>query len=320
MFTVLMLGIYAAYKQFSGLDPLKLDPLAVFNNVIAARTPKQFTDALSSLKIDSKILGKSIQLSNPSSQPLPSQPPFFRFLLIADSHSDNYNLQKAINQAKQDYPDIKFVIGLGDYSKVGTTLQLQEAKEVLDTSSLRYFLVPGDHDLWDCRDKNLPPTNCFKQVFGPNYQTFTFENFKFLMLDNSDDYLGFDDTQLQWIESELEKAKEESIKGIFVFLHEPLFHPSSDHVMGKVEKNLPAGRQGLKTQARNLEFVFKDAGVKKVFSGDTHYSSEYKEPVTGLDMVTIGAVTIERNPQAPRFAVVSVSEDGLTKVEDIEIK
>ncbi|MBI2338510.1 hypothetical protein HYU95_05000, partial [Candidatus Daviesbacteria bacterium] len=62
------------------------------------------------------------------------------------------------------------------------------------------------------------------------------------------------------------------------------------------------------------------AGVKKVFAGDAHFFSEYSEAVTGLPMVTVGAVTIERNPQVPRFAVVSVFEDGETRVEDIEIK
>lgn len=322
MFAVLMIGIYSAYKQFSGLDPLKLDPQALVRNLLAAKTPKQFIDVLSSLKIDPNILGKSVRYPDPpvgdnsnleSVEQLVNKALLFRFLVLADSHSDNGNLKKTVNQAIQKYPDLKFIIGLGDYSKVGTVAELREAKDVLDGFSLRYFLVPGDHDLWDCRNRNLAPTNCYKEVFGPNYQTFTFEGFKFLLLDNSDDYTGFDITQLQWIESELEKAKEEPIKGMFVFLHEPLFHPSSDHVMGKVEKSL-------KQQARDLMFQLKDAGTKKVFAGDVHFFSEYSEPVTGLPMETIGAVTIERNLQAPRFAVVSAFEGGDVKVEDVEIK
>lgn len=311
MFAVLLWGIYSAYKSFSGSDPLKLDPLAVFNNVIAARTPKQLTEALSLLKIDPKILGKATQPTSLTTLENPG--PLFKFLLIADSHSDNGNLEKAITQAKQNYSDLQFIIGLGDYSEVGTVAQLKQAKDTLDTFSLRYFLTSGDHDLWDCRNRKLAPTDCFKEVFGPTYQTFTFDNFKFLLLDNSDDYTGFDDVQLKWIEDELEKAKGESVKGIFIFLHEPLFHPSSDHVMGKVESSL-------KQQARDLMFQFKTAGVKIAFAGDTHLFSEYTEPVTGLPMVTVGAVTVERNPQIPRFAVVSVFEDGNTKVEDVEIK
>ena len=83
--------------------------------------------------------------------------------------------------------------------------------------------------------------------------------------------------------------------------------------MGWVEKSL-------KSQAWGLIFQLKEAGVAKIFSGDIHYFSQYEEPQTKTPMVTVGAVTIERNPQVPRFAVVSVSEDGLTKAEDVEIK
>ncbi len=208
--------------------------------------------------------------------------------------------------------DLKFIIGLGDYSDVGTVDELKNAKKVFDSASLRYFVIPGDHDLWDCRNRSLLPVACFTQVFGPPYQIFTFDNFSFLLLDNSDNYAGFGDKQLKWITDELEKVKQTKPKGIFVFTHTPLYHPSSDHVMGWVENSL-------KAQAGGVLFQLKDASVSKIFAGDIHYFSEYSEPKTNLPMVTIGAVTSDRNPQAPRFAVVSVFEDGSTKVEDVII-
>jgi len=308
MFVILLGGVYTAYKHFSGLDPLKLDPQAVFTSVIVSKTPKELQQTLSSLNLnqirDQKILNRQSSISASL---------LFRFLLVADSHSDNVGLDKAINQAKLKFSDLKFIIGLGDYSEIGTIDELENTKKVFDSYALRYFLIPGDHDLWDCRNKSLLPTSCFNQVFGPTYQSFTFDNFQFLLLDNSDNYIGFDKEQLKWITNELEKDKKEGGKGIFVFLHEPLFHPSSDHVMGWVEKNL-------KTQAGGLIFQLKEAGIKKVFAGDIHYFSEYSEPQTQIPMVTIGAITLERNPQAPRFAVVSVFDDGSTKVEDVEIR
>lgn len=323
MFIALLSGIYSAYKHFSGLDPLKLDPQTVFKNLTTARTPKQFMDVLSSLKIDPKVMGKAIK---PDTKPANDQAvlekttkessnsnPVFRFLLIADSHSDSASLSKALDQAKQAYPDLKFIIGLGDYTDVGTTSELTDAKKEFDKAALRYFLIPGDHDLWDCRNRNLVPTDCFKSVFGPNYQSFIFDDFQFLLLDNSNNYEGFSSEQLKWITDELEKGKKDEIKGIFVFLHEPLHHPSSDHVMGRVEKNL-------KSQAGGLMFQLKEARVKKVFAGDTHLFSEYLEPTTSISMVTVGSLSLERNPQPPRFAVVTVFDDGSTKVEDVEIK
>lgn len=309
MFAILIGGIDSAYKHFSGVDPLKLDPVAVLKNLIGARSPGEFIGALPSIKIGEKILGKSV-----SSDSKPAdQKALFKFLLIADSHTDNVNLTKAIEQAKSAYPDLKFIIGLGDYSEVGTIAELKSAKSVFDTSGLRYFLIPGDHDLWDCRNRNLEPVSCFMEVFGPHYQSFELDNFKFLLLDNSDDYQGFSDSEKQWIENELERIKQGSFKGVLVFLHEPLFHPSSEHVMGKIESTL-------KQQARDLIFELKDGGVKKVFAGDTHFFSEYNEPVTGLSMVTAGAVSSQRNPQTPRFIVVSVFEDGSATVDDVEIK
>lgn len=296
MFTLLLAGSYFAYKHFSGLDPLKLDPQALAKNILP------------------KILGQGVQTNTQTNlENLIKGKGAFRFMLVADSHNDNEHLRKAIFQAKADYPDISFIIGLGDYTDVGTIAELKNAKIELDSSGLRYFLIPGDHDLWDCRNRSLSPASCFKEVFGPNFQSFTYANFRFLLLDNSDDYQGLGETQMNWITTELEKAKNDQVLGIFVFIPEPLFHPSSEHIMGKVEKEL-------KKQGRELIFKLKEAGVKKIFAGDIHYFSEYNEPETKLEMMTAGAVTSERNPQSSRFAIVSVFEDGTTRVEDVQIR
>lgn len=316
MFALLLGGTYSAYKHFSGLDPLKLDPQAVLKNILTSRSPQQFIAALSSLKLntsfknqDQEVAGQSFKTNT---QPISSPNYIFRFMLVADSHSDNGNLQKAISQVKGAYPDIKFIIGLGDYTEVGTITELKEAKKELDSSGLRYFLIAGDHDLWDSRDKqNDPPAN-FRAVFGLTYQSFTFQNYRFVLLHNSDNYKGVADEQLKWLTDELQKAKDEA-PTILVFVHEPFYHPSSDHVMGRVEPSL-------KSQAKALIYQLKAVGVKKVFAGDTHFFSEYEEPETKLSMVTVGAITTERNPQAPRFAIVYVFEDGDIKVEDVQIR
>ncbi len=324
MFAVLLGGIYSAYKHFSGLDPLKLNPQAVISNLLQAKTPQQFLTALSSIKVPqglSNQINKKFSSQNEGGQDTlqnlttekKSRKLAFKFLLIADSHSDNINLQKAISQAKNISPELAFIIGLGDYTEVGTLDELKKAKTEFDLANLRYFLAPGDHDLWDSRDKQKDPAANFREVFGPTFQSFTYGNFRFIILHNSDNYVGVTNEQRNWLTQELEKARIDKANGIFVFLHEPLLHPSSDHVMGRVEASL-------KQQAKDLTKMLKEQGVNKVFAGDSHYFSEYNESETNLSMVTVGAVTIERNPQAPRFAVVSVFEDGNTGVEDIAIK
>lgn len=299
MLAVLLAGLYTAYKHFSGFDPLNLSVLSHLKELIQKQN-------IPSLPI---TLPKQTAPAPGGAGPAES----FRFLLVADSHNDNVNLQKAIQQAKQRYADLAFIIGLGDYTNVGTTAELSLTKQEFDKANLRYFLIPGDHDLWDGRDKGQDPTGQFRQIFGPTYQSFVYNNYKFLLLDNSDNYQGISDDQQSWISNELEKAKKEAVSGIFVFIHEPLFHPSSDRYMGKVEKSL-------KRQAESLLFQLKEAGIKKIFSGDIHYFSQYEEPITKIPMVTIGAVTTDRNPQTPRYALVTIFADGSTGIEDLEIK
>lgn len=316
MFVLLMTGLYLAYKSFSGVDPLKLNLTTLVSNLksinmakfIPFDTFKKFgstnQEVLTNLKTGSQddSLGKA---TSSNSQPL------FNFVLIADSHSDNSHLKKALTMIKK-FGDVQFLVGLGDYTEVGTLDELKSAKAELDSSGIRYFLTPGDHDLWDSRDKSRQPLANFNQVFGPTYQSFSHQNFKFIILYNSDNYIGVDQKQMEWLRKELSNAKEEDLN-ILIFLHTPLFHPSSDHIMGRVEPKL-------KNQARELNKLFDDSGVKKVFAGDAHLFSEYQEAETNLSMVTVGAITSERNLQLPRFARVWIYEDGAVKVEDVEIK
>ena len=315
IFLVLLGGVYSAYRHFSGIDPLKLDPQALLRSALEAKTPQQLMAVLSSLKVnkfDNKLLNQA-NLGNFTKSVPATQAAVFKFLLVTDSHNDNANLRQAISQAKQAYPNLSFIIGLGDYTDVGTLDELQAAKKEFDLAGLRYFLLAGDHDLWDSRNRNLPSDTDFKQVFGPTYQSFIHQGFLLLLLDNSDNYQGFGSAQLDWLGKELEKGKQEQTKGMLVFMTEPLYHPSSDHYMGKVEKNL-------KQQAQSMIFLLRAAGVKKIFAWDTHYFSEYEEPQTKLPMMTVGAIVADRNPQVPRYAIVTVYEDGSTRVDDVEIK
>lgn len=319
IFILLLAGLYSAYKNFSGVDPLKLDLNSVVLN-LESLTPPQIAKYLPFIKkgdsntsLDQMLSQIGVNQSKGSVKnkvQSATKETAFNFVLIADSHSDNANLKKALAMIKAW--DAQFLIGLGDYTDVGILDELKNAKLELDSVGIRYFLTPGDHDLWDSRDKSKSPLTNFNQVFGPSYQSFNYQNFKFIILFNSDNYIGIDTSQMDWLKKALDQAKEDGLN-ILVFVHEPLFHPSSDHVMGRVEPNL-------KDQARELIKLFVNAGVKKIFAGDTHLFSEYNDPETGLSMVTIGAITSERNLQLPRFGRVWVFKDGSIKVEDVEIK
>ena len=334
IFSVLFVGMYFAYKQFSGFDPLKIDPKNIASLLVTNPEVQGISDKITrALKIPSlvKILGIETNQLVPSQDNSSLSGDFdglsdsiadasqagtgnnldFSFVLVADSHNDNVNLSKALIQAKEYSPS--FIVGLGDYTQVGTVQELKNAKMEFDSSGVRYFLVPGDHDLWDSRDKGHDPNTNFMQAFGPTYQSFKYNGYEFILINNADNYNGINDVQNAWIVDTLKKVKEETVKGVIVILHEPLYHPSSDHVMGKTNPKV-------ESQAKALMYQFKEIGVKIVFAGDIHYFTKYQDPGTNLQMVTAGAVTSTPNTQAPRFVKVDVLKDGKLVVNDVEIK
>lgn len=308
---IMGLGLLQAYKAFSGYDPMKLDTQSL-QGLFASGSPSEILSKLLSMNpADLVGEGSSPEISGSSGKAKSNAPVVFKFAVLADSHKDTLSLERALNQARDS--GVKFVIVMGDLSDIGTLEELESTKRVLDSSGLTYYAAAGDHDLWDSRDKESDPPKNFSQVFGKTYQSISYDNVRLLLIYNSDNYLGLDGVQLAWIEDELNRSQADGPKLIFVFAPTPLYHPSSDHVMGKVTPKLVS-------QAEHLATAFKKSGVDLVFSADTHFFSRFTEPRNGLDMVTVGALTSEKNPQAPRFALVEVLEDGNYNVLETEIK
>lgn len=303
---VFAFGVYSAYKHFSGVDPLSLDPKAIvlsWPSMLSAKLPDSISDVKKVLKVESE---KDKSMSN-EFKGKPSL--VLRFGLIADAHNNLSDLRKSLSQLKDK--GVGFIIGLGDYSDVGTLEELERTRQVFEASGLPFYLTAGDHDLWDCNNRGMSPTCNFEAVFGPAYQSFRYSKIRFIILNNSDNKSGFDQPQLIWLEEEL--AKSEDTQLTLVFMHEPLYHPSSDHVMGKTSPKL-------REQAEHVVKLLKDSGVNEVFAGDTHFFSRYEEPKQKLRMTAVGALSRERNAQVPRFALVDIYLDGSYNVSDIEVR
>lgn len=293
MMLILVIGIYQAYIFFTGVDPLKINPQNLLGEVLS-----------------SVILGANLPAVR---QILPTDTAnlAFRFAIVTDSHNDNERLSQALLQAKSQ--GVVFVIGLGDYSSVGTVEELQKAKDTFQGVNLPYYVTSGDHDLWEPRNRGSNPAGNFVSVFGPTYQSFGYEGIRFIIVYNSDNYEGIDELQMRWLDDELTKVNIEKPKAAFLFLHEPLYHPSSDHVMGKTNS-------ALKDQAEKISAKARQADIKEVFAGDTHFYTRYTDPKSLVDMTAVGAVTQERNTQKSRFVIVDVYDSGEYNVQDLEIK
>lgn len=322
MIFILSIGLYLAFRNFSGFDPLNLNPSLSVRNILTSDKFYNFISGVLSVnpKISLKRLedifngqksGNDGQVLTDQPSAAPSAPLLYKFAIVSDSHNDNANLAKALTMSKE--AGVDFVIGLGDFSDVGTIDELRNTKSQFDSANLPYYLSPGDHDLWDSRDKLNNPTANFSLVFGTPYTSLYHKNTHLILLYNSDNYEGLDGIQLDWLKDNLKSPPDSDINLTFLFVSIPLFHPSSDHIMGKTEPKL-------KKQAEEIINLAKENNVAEVIAGDTHFSSAYIEPRTSLKMTVVGALTSTRNLQSPRFTIVDVYENGSYNIQDIEIK
>lgn len=245
------------------------------------------------------------------------------FALVADSHNDNANLKKALDLAKQR--DASFVIGLGDWSDIGTMGELAAAKKVFDESGLRYYVTAGDHDLWDSRSRGEEAITNYRAVFGNPSRVLDEKWVKIVLLDNSDIYRGIDSNDWQNLVESLKETERQSSKETkltFVMAHKAPFHPQSAHVMGSENGQVA-------DQANRLIELIEENKVDGFFSGDLHFFAGFSttggsasggHSPGGVKITTIGAISSERNFQGPRFAQVSVFSDYSWEVEDIEVR
>ena len=256
-----------------------------------------------------------------------------RVALVADSHNENELLAKALEQAKG--MGINFVIGLGDYTNLGTVEELRQAREVFENSKLEYYLTAGDRDGWESRGKG---SDNFGEVFGKSSQIIERNGVQFVLLDNSNLYSGISNQDWRLLEETVrqrakgDKDSNDSVSSgssvtlplVFVFAHKTPFHPDSSHVMGE-------DSAAVAEQAKELLGILEGRGSREsqgsrgkavdgFFSGDLHFFARYQSPSKIVKMTTVGAVASERNFQGPRFSVLTVYDDYSWEVEDVEIR
>jgi len=239
----------------------------------------------------------------PSSPSAPTVKPL-KFAVMGDVHSDAENFVVALEKAKTNNDD--FVIIVGDLTSLGKKEELLAMKKVLDESGLKYYAIPGNHDFWS---SNPPKANLFWEVFGPDFQSFKKNDFKFILADNGS-YLGInalmgEDGQNQgdWLRAEVAECWQISC---LVFMHMPLNHPRSWHIMG--EEN-PA----VVLEAKEWVKVLTENKVREVFAGHLHFFASYE--LEGLRTTVIGAIAGNRNPQSPKYLEVIWKGKELDKKE-----
>lgn len=314
---LIIVGLYASVKGFSGYDLLSIDQGKVLTGI--TERGKQILNGswlrkmpLATAIPQVKVQQKSVLL---------------KVGLVSDSHNDSQNLQRALAQLKE--LGVSHILALGDYTQIGTFGELKTARQYFDDAQIPYSAVPGDHDLWDNKNKGEVATKNFEEVFGASYSSLNLSGIPMLMINNANNEYGIEPEQWQWIKEQLatyqarkqkcsvQRSASESAQvtcgmPFLVFLQEPLYHPTTTRIMGRLSSVADM-------QRKELIVLFKQAGVTEVISGDLHFFSRFSEPTQDIPMTTVGAVVNERNPQKPRFAVLTVYTDGSYDIDDTEI-
>lgn len=240
----------------------------------------------------------------PTATPV-AQRPVLKFSVIGDPESDLPNLKKALEISKRRGSE--FVVLVGDLTQVGSKIQLEQIKEVLNYSGLKYYVVPGNHDLYASRKQTKDPKKYFREVFGKPYYSLLINKISFLFLDNSDDQKLMENEQIEFIKSNLNKFGKNLN---FIFFHMPVYHPTSDYIMGYQNNEISK-------QKDELLDILKNASVSAIFAGHLHKTASYEWE--GIKMYVAGSVNSTRNWQTPRFLEVEVFENKEFKVSEIEL-
>lgn len=221
-----------------------------------------------------------------------AQEPVLRFGIFADCQyalqdkggSRRYTLSnKKLGEAISTFNTggTAFNVSLGDL--VDADIECTRVLEpILATSSRKIYHLMGNHDfLRDSMEQHVK----IMQLEKPFYYSVVDSGVRLIFLNSTQ----FDDTQLAWLESELEVAQK-SDKMVFIMSHHPIFY----YLNFGVIPNNNAVR----------ELLEKYSVVKACFSGHVHFGC-YAE-VGGIHYLTLkGMLDTDNN----RFAIVNVYPD-----------
>lgn len=233
--------------------------------------------------------------------------PVMRLAVMSDAHEDWDYFEKALNNAKALNAD--YVFYLGDLTDWGDVTTLEEGRQLLDASGLPWEAIPGDHDLAQSASRNEGyGLENFLEVFKYDYKIVEFGDLRLMLFDNGANFTTIDEERFTWFLNNINDVD-------FVFLSQPLYHPTSPIIMGTVDgeetKEVVQQRNILLNEIRNSD-------VKAVVAGDQHRSSvSADEENSELDHIVVGALTKRRNVQTPRYSILNIFEDGNYTIDEV---
>ncbi len=187
----------------------------------------------------------------------------------------------------------------------------------------------GNHEVvgWSKNKKVLPSNPIFgkkkfEKTFGKRYKSFTYNNWKFFLLDgieskNDTAYGGYiDEGQQEWIDKELFET--DTTTPIVIVTHIPLYSMQTQFFKGSTVGN-PDGLV-IRNSKEVLE-LFYNHKVKLILQGHLHWFEHIK--AENMDIVTVGAIagawwTGAYEGTEESFLKVTLSENSVTDVQLID--
>jgi predicted phosphodiesterase len=238
----------------------------------------------------------------------------FSVALVTDVHNNTKGITTAVQQINNS--NATLLIGLGDYTNVGTREEFIPIKTSLKRLAMPYFLLPGDHDLWNGRDKDQDPEYYFHSTLGGNPDNFIKEGVQFIFLDNADLYEGISDEDKVKFENDLSTSTQSII---IIASHKAIYHPLTIHRMGYINDSK---NDKVAAQAEDILAQIKSKKNAKIIliSGDLHNFSRYDIPTDNYEAYSIGALTEYKNFQSPRYAIMNINKDNTVTIKDIPLE
>lgn len=192
-----------------------------------------------------------------------SGPRLFSFAVFGDNGNLNDHFKEIVKDIGRQ--NASLVVGVGDYSEGKNARELQSFKNYLDENlSLPYYLAVGDNDRM-LNSSGVRTTDDFERVLETTRnQRFEFLGHYFLILDSSDESVGYRPSDLEWLERELRPLSD---KGVFIFTHVPPQAPLLQAFDSRAEGRADSENSFIRLCAQY--------GVDQIFSGHFHGHLSY---------------------------------------------
>jgi len=183
------------------------------------------------------------------------------FAVIGDNEGINSEYTRLFGQIAKD-PDVAFVLHVGDLVANGGKAEIDELVTFQQTFNLRvpFYAIPGNHDTYDDPDQTA-----FMEAFGTIPRSIDFKQIHLVLLDNAERKVGFSDTELDWLEKDLQSANG---KKIILAYHRPFNYPLAATLGDDETKTSRASNEIFQT-------IISKYDITAIFNGHIHTYLEF---------------------------------------------